>query len=108
MSDNNFHYSAGPTVPWEWVDGDTPDVVVQNIIDWFEDNYEDPTPNDDHRYNGIYIVPSGPFHAADEIRDCFRGVPRVTERVLEEAISILALRHSNWVPRCPRSSEEQP
>jgi hypothetical protein len=90
------HMSA-PAVAWDMGPPSDPPDIVELIVQWFFQNFEDPaksTPWDEGEYVFIW---GGPFNAHDELEYAFGSA--VTEQALKEAADKIEAEGWEWALR---------
>lgn len=69
--------------------------IVQTLVDWFIQNYEDPAEGVPYEGEYIYIF-GGPYDAKEELFDQF---PNVSENIIQQAVNIIHLNGTDWVKK---------
>jgi hypothetical protein len=94
----------GPTTPIPNLEGLSQAQRIDAMVEWFGQNFEDPsehTPRDDGEF--VYVW-GGPHDARDELNDAFAG--SANEDEIEEAIYRLEGEAMDWAPSESRLVEE--
>jgi hypothetical protein len=73
------------------------DEIIQAMVDWFFNNFEDPVHNTpwDGEEGGYVYIWGGPYSADEELWDAFAAMP---ERLVLKAIDRVAKDGFEWAP----------
>jgi hypothetical protein len=84
------------------------DEVVELLVEWFFDNFEDPVDNMpwDGEIGGYVYIWGGPYDAREELEEAFGDT--ATEQALEEAAAKIENKGWEWAPSERRMQPEEP
>jgi hypothetical protein len=82
--------------------------VVELLVEWFFENFEDPVENTpwDGETGGYIYIWGGPYDAREQLWEAFGDA--ATEQAFEEAITEIEDRGCHWAPSDRRMQPEEP
>ena len=103
MTDRNETWDMGPPSEPPNLREIAFEAVVEAIVEWFFENFEDPARNTPWESGYIYIW-GGPYNAREELECAFSG--KVSERAIAYAAERILPEGCDWAPSQRRMRPE--